>query len=104
MANQYGGGQIEHTNDFDHIRAVPLDRTLVGRARAETVSPQIDCDSLVARGKMGYLRIPVAVRTGEAVHEHDRWPAITCDDVMDRWHFCLVAIVGGNIVSQRSPQ
>jgi hypothetical protein len=35
---------------------------------------------------MGNLSVPVCVPTGEAVYEHDRRPAIACDDVMDQRH------------------
>jgi hypothetical protein len=51
---------------------------------------QIDCDSLVARRKMRHLCVPVAVRTAEAVDEHDRRVTFACDDVVDEWQFQLM--------------
>ena len=44
---------------------------------------QIDRDSLVARGEMRRLRVPVAVRTAEAVDQNDCRAAFACYDVMD---------------------
>ena len=51
---------------------------------------QIDRDSLVARGEMRHLCVPVAGRTAEAMDEQDRRVASTCDDVMDEWPFRLM--------------
>jgi hypothetical protein len=48
------------------------------------VPTQINGDRKVARGEMRYLGVPVAMRAAEAMDEHDRWAAFTCDNVVDR--------------------
>ena len=92
VADQHGGRQGECLHDFGDISPVPLDGAIGGHPRTGPMPAQIDCDSLVTRGEMRCLRVPVAVRTTEAMDEHDRWAASACDDVVDEWHFRLMLV------------
>ena len=55
---------------------------------------EIDGDGLVARRQVRHLRVPVGVRAGKAVHEHDGRSAFAVRDVMDERHFLSRRLVG----------
>jgi hypothetical protein len=87
VTDQHGRRQAERPHYLCHISAIAFNRALVWCAGACAVSAQIDRDGLEACGKMRYLRVPVAVCAGEAMHEHDWRTALACYDVMDEWHY-----------------
>ena len=86
VAGQDGRGQGLGAHDLGHVGTIALDRAIRGRSRAVPVPAQIDGNGLVARRQMRHLRLPVGVRTAEAVHEYHRRPALARDDVMNERH------------------
>src|SRR6478672_8402608 len=87
MADQHGGRNVQIVHDFRDIGAISLDRALISVTRAGAMAAQIDGDRLVIRRQIGYLLIPVGMRTSEAVYEHDWRLAVANDHMMDQRHY-----------------
>ena len=64
--------QGQQFDERNHVGAVALDRAFVSRGCGWSVAAEIDGDGTMTRRQMRYLRIPIVVRAGEAMNEHDR--------------------------------
>jgi hypothetical protein len=83
VADQHGGRQVQRPHDVGDVGAVLFDHACLRSAGSGAMTAQIDRHGLKLWRQKRHLRVPVAMRAGEAVEEYDRRPALSADDVMD---------------------
>ena len=90
MAHQQRRRQGQGSHQFGNVGAIALHGAIRRIAGAGAMAAQVDRHGSMARGEMGDLRVPIRMRTAEAVHEDDGRVAAASADVMDGRHIgCL---------------